>query len=32
MYCGVHYRNSADVGFKMGGQVGNVVAKAYGML
>jgi hypothetical protein len=32
MYCGVHYRNSADVGFKMGEQVGAVVAKAYGML
>lgn len=32
MYCGVHYRNSADVGFKMGEQVGNLVAKAYGML
>jgi hypothetical protein len=32
MYCGVHYRNSADVGFHMGEQVGTVVAKAYGML
>jgi hypothetical protein len=32
MYCGVHYRNSADVGFHMGEQVGNLVAKAFGML
>ncbi len=32
MYDGVHYRNSADVGFKMGEQVGTLVAKAYGML
>jgi hypothetical protein len=32
MYCGVHYRNSTEVGNKMGEQVGTVVAKAYGML
>lgn len=32
MYCGVHYRNSADVGFRMGEQVGTLVAKAFGML
>lgn len=31
MYCGVHYRNSAEVGDKMGEEVGNVVATAYGM-
>ena len=31
MYCGVHYRNSADVGFHMGEQVGTLVAKAFGM-
>jgi hypothetical protein len=31
MYCGVHYRNSAEVGNKMGAEVGNVVAAAYGM-
>lgn len=31
MYCGVHYRNSAEVGFHMGEQVGKVVAAAYGM-
>ena len=31
MYCGVHYRNSAEVGNKMGEEVGNVVAAAYGM-
>lgn len=31
MYCGVHYRNSAEVGDKMGEEVGNVVAAAYGM-
>jgi len=27
----VHYRNSAEVGNKMGAEVGNVVAAAYGM-
>jgi hypothetical protein len=32
MYCGVHYRNSAEVGVHMGEEVGTVVAKAYGML
>jgi PAP2 superfamily len=32
MYCGVHYRNSTEVGNKMGEEVGTVVAKAYGML
>jgi hypothetical protein len=32
MYCGVHYRNSAEVGNRMGEEVGTVVAKAYGML
>jgi len=31
MYCGVHYRNSTEVGNKMGEEVGNVVAAAYGM-
>ncbi len=31
MYCGVHYRNSAEVGMRMGEQVGAVVASAYGM-
>ncbi len=31
MYCGVHYRNSAEVGVRMGEQVGAVVAHAYGM-
>jgi hypothetical protein len=31
MYCGVHYRNSAEVGNKMGEEVGNTVAAAYGM-
>jgi hypothetical protein len=28
---GVHYRNSGEVGVRMGEQVGNVVADAYGM-
>lgn len=32
MYCGVHYRNSTEVGNRMGEEVGTVVAKAYGML
>lgn len=31
MYCGVHYRYSTEVGNKMGEEVGNVVAAAYGM-
>jgi hypothetical protein len=31
MYCGVHYRNSTEVGNKMGEEVGHVVAAAYGM-
>jgi hypothetical protein len=31
VYCGVHYKTSADVGFHMGEQVGKVVAAAYGM-
>ena len=31
MYCGVHYRNSAEVGMRMGEQVGALVAAAYGM-
>ena len=31
VYCGVHYKTSADVGFHMGEQVGKVVAVAYGM-
>jgi hypothetical protein len=31
MYCGVHYRNSAEVGVHMGEQVGGIVATAYGM-
>jgi hypothetical protein len=30
-YGGMHYRNSAEVGVKMGEQVGKVVAAAYGM-
>jgi len=30
-YCGVHYRNSAEVGFKMGDEVGKLVAAAYGI-
>jgi hypothetical protein len=28
---GVHYRNSGEVGVRMGEQVGSAVAKAYGM-
>jgi hypothetical protein len=31
MYDGVHYRNSTEVGNRMGEQVGSVVAAAYGM-
>jgi hypothetical protein len=31
MYCGVHYRNSAEVGVRMGQQVAEVVIAAYGM-
>jgi hypothetical protein len=31
MYCGIHYRNSTEVGNRMGEQVGSVVAAAYGM-
>jgi hypothetical protein len=31
VYCGVHYKTSADVGFHMGEEVGKVVAAAYGM-
>ncbi|MEA3178995.1 MAG: hypothetical protein QOI59_2518 [Gammaproteobacteria bacterium] len=31
IYGGMHYRNSTEVGVKMGEQVGKVVASAYGM-
>jgi hypothetical protein len=31
IYDGVHYRNSAEVGTRMGGQVGALVAAAYGL-
>jgi hypothetical protein len=31
IYGGMHYRNSTEVGVKMGEQVGKVVAAAYGM-
>jgi hypothetical protein len=31
IYCGVHYRNSAEVGVRMGEEVGKVVAAAYAM-
>lgn len=31
IYDGVHYRNSTEVGNRMGEQVGSVVAKAYGL-
>jgi hypothetical protein len=31
IYDGVHYRNSTEVGNRMGEQVGAVVAAAYGL-